>query len=227
MQTLRFNTRDVPLRPHKRGRPARGKSTSPPITAEVTFEAQQESSGPQLEFVTTTGPPSERSQTSRYVVRSHAMQAFLHEKNGDGRARPKPDAEMEERNIEELKGRFKLATWSRKNKKTAKGASVTAEKTSTEVANSSRYEKWDSEKPDFTVCRPNLTFGTILIFLKHSQIVRDSLDPYSLLLMPLRPSTKRFLYHCKYIPHFFKFSSPAPSHHLTLHSHNIVVRGLP
>jgi hypothetical protein len=84
------------------------------------------------------------------------MQAFLHEKNGDGRARPTPDAEMEERNIDELKGRFKLTTWSRKNKKKASVGMIPSEKTNEIVASVLPYDKWDSDKPDFTVGLPRL-----------------------------------------------------------------------
>jgi hypothetical protein len=58
------------------------------------------------------------------------MHSFLLEKNGEGRIGPKPDAEIEGVHIDKLKGRFKLATWSRLKRKKLDKDSVIHEKTS-------------------------------------------------------------------------------------------------
>jgi hypothetical protein len=76
-------------------------------------------SPPELEFVTTTGPPSQRSKESRMVVRSHAMQAFLREKKSDGKTSDKKVPEIQVKSLDDAIGRFKLASWSRKGSKKA------------------------------------------------------------------------------------------------------------
>lgn len=76
-------------------------------------------SPPELKFVTTTGPPSQRSKESRLVVRSHAMQAFLREKKLDGRTPIKKEPEVQVKSLGDAIGRFKLASWSRKSSKKA------------------------------------------------------------------------------------------------------------
>jgi hypothetical protein len=79
-------------------------------------------SSPELKFVTTTGPPSERSKESRLVVRSHAMQAFLREKKLDGKASTKKEPDVQVKSLDEAIGRFKLASWSRKSSKKTSSA---------------------------------------------------------------------------------------------------------
>jgi len=76
-------------------------------------------SPPELKFVTTTGPPSQRSKESRLVVRSHAMQAFLREKKSDGKSTTKKEPEVQVKSLDDAIGRFKLSSWSRKSSKKA------------------------------------------------------------------------------------------------------------
>lgn len=76
-------------------------------------------SSPELKFVTTTGPPSQRSKESRLVVRSHAMQAFLREKKSDGMGSTKKESEVQVQSLDDAIGKFKLSSWSRKSSKKA------------------------------------------------------------------------------------------------------------
>lgn len=209
MPTMRSEqgTRDasLSLRPSKRA-VTRGKTTSASQSNEsLSSNTDARSSGPQLAFLTTTGPPSERSQESRYVVRSHAMQAFLQDKNAEGRPRRKPNAAMEEKSIGDLKGRFKLQTWSRKSKKKEDSQLPEAQSKKQPEERDQNYsgrEGWVAEKLKFTVCGAYYYFNIHSAdILKHSQIIRDTLDGYSLLPMQLQAHTKKFLYYCQLQSH--------------------------
>lgn len=155
MQTRRFNTRDMLSRSSKQGHPNAVESSSPLVATQskVFSSNRPNTSGQELQFITTTGPPSERSQTSRYIVRSHVRRSFLLEKNRESLAGPKPDAQIEVINIIELKGRFKLATWTKRKRKQPKKAYIAPEKTSQRAVSSSRYDRRDPKKPGFRVCR--------------------------------------------------------------------------
>jgi hypothetical protein len=185
--------RDVPLQ-LRPGRKAGGNRAITSKTDETVVDNGQDNERPKLEFVTTTGPPSERTKQSRYVVRSHAMQAFLQEKKGEVKSRAKPNADLEDKNIGDLKGRFKLATWSRKStKKSTKEIVPVRDSKSFGVQPSNRDRKraWFTAEDLLSL---NLLSTDVL---KNNQIVRDSLDGYSSLPMALKSHTKRFLYHCK------------------------------
>jgi hypothetical protein len=77
------------------------------------------------------------------------MHSFL-KKNRDRRAGPIPDARIVEINIDELKGRFKLATRSKMKRKKPKTVSLTLEKTIERIVSSSQFDRWDHEKQGFT-----------------------------------------------------------------------------
>jgi hypothetical protein len=96
------------------GKPPRlGKSTS------GSPDLESSPSLPELKFVTTTGPPSQRSKESRLMVRSHAMQAFLREKKSDGKGSTRKETEVQGKSLDDAIGRFKLSSWSRKSSKKA------------------------------------------------------------------------------------------------------------
>jgi hypothetical protein len=144
--------RDTPLQLRTRKRVG-GKISATSSSDDLSNSNDRDNEGPKFEFLTTTGPPSERSKESRYVVRSHAMQAFLHEKNSDSKSRPKVDTELEDKNIGDLKGRFKLTTWSRKGKKKGKQTTETQPKVSKVLSDaiSSERNSWSIERAQFTV----------------------------------------------------------------------------
>jgi hypothetical protein len=156
MQALQFNMCDVPLRTSQEEYPDPGKPPSLPAATQcmASSGARSNVSGQELEFITTTGPPSERSQTSRDIVRSHVRRSFLLEKKGEGRAGPELDAEMDERHIGELKGRFRLATWPRRKAKKRRKNIIPSEDTSQRSVKSSPYGVWDPQRLVFTVGRP-------------------------------------------------------------------------
>jgi hypothetical protein len=156
MQALQFNICDVPLRASQEEYPHPGKPSSPPAATQymASSGARSNVSGQELEFITTTGPPSERSQTSRDIVRSHVRRSFLLEKKGEGRAGPELDAEMDERHIGELKGRFRLAAWSRRKTRKRRKNIIPSEDTSQMPVESPPYGVWDPEKLGCTVCHP-------------------------------------------------------------------------
>jgi hypothetical protein len=101
--------------------------------------AQDEKPLSELQFVTLTGPPSLRSNVTRTIVRSHAMQSFLHKKRQDGGvpARTEPKAPL--KGLDEGAGKFKLASWSRKSsRKSSPAASLVH--TATESTSASETE---------------------------------------------------------------------------------------
>jgi hypothetical protein len=105
---------DVNLSPATFHRPQNGKSARP---VKINSGSPDPESVSELKFVTTTGPPSERSKESRLMVRSHAMQAFLREKKLDGKTPTRKEPEVTVQSLDESIGRFKLASWSRKSSK--------------------------------------------------------------------------------------------------------------
>lgn len=94
------------------------------------------SSPPPLQFITLTERPGSNKNDYSYTVRSHAMQAFLHEKKnakGDkekqrlGSARP-----HDPQTSKQLSGKFKLDSWSRnpRSKKAKTASQATRDSTS-------------------------------------------------------------------------------------------------
>lgn len=153
MQTLEFNVHNVPSQAFQEEYPASGKSSLAPGAAQCMTSSPPNVSGQELEFITTTGPPSERSQMSRDIVRSHVRRSFLLEQKGEGRAGPELDAEMDERHIGELKGKFRLATWSRRNPRKRRKIIMQPENISQEPVCSPPNCVWDPERLGCTVCR--------------------------------------------------------------------------
>lgn len=120
----------VNLSPNTSHRVRHGRSSGAAKSNSGSPDPDSSSAASELKFVTTTGPPSERSKESRLVVRSHAMQAFLREKKSDGKIITKREPEVTMKSLEESIGRFKLASWSRKSSK--KGLSITKDEKSAE-----------------------------------------------------------------------------------------------
>ena len=75
---------------------------------------------PPLEFITLTERPATQKSDFSYVVRSHAMQAVIHErrnpKSKKGAATSNLSAETAIKTSKELSGRFKLNTWAKKKR---------------------------------------------------------------------------------------------------------------
>ena len=162
---MEFDMDDVPLRGSQKVYPTPDKLSSPPAAVQYATSSGIQSvvSGQELEFITLTGPPSERSQTSRDIVRSHVMRSFFLEKNGKGRAGPELDADIDERGIGELKGKFKLATWSRRKSTKQRKVIVPPEKTLQRPVSSSTYDIWDPERLGCTVRRPQYAISDMIL----------------------------------------------------------------
>lgn len=161
MQTLRLNTRDASSRSFKQGHLTPVESMPPPVAThnKASPSDRPNTSRQEFEFINITGPPSERNPESQYKVRSNAMHSFILKKNRYRRAGLIPDPRIEQVNIDELKGRFKLATRSRMKRKKPTTVSLTLEKTIERIVKSSQFDRWDHEKQGLTVCR-SLFLGT-------------------------------------------------------------------
>jgi hypothetical protein len=109
--------RDMALPPTTSHRTQNGKPPRLGKSASGSPDLEPSPSPSELKFVTTTGPPSQRSKESRLVVRSHAMQAFLREKKSDGKGSTKKEHEVQVKSLDDAIGRFKLSSWSRKSSK--------------------------------------------------------------------------------------------------------------
>lgn len=125
--------------------------------------------GPQFEFVTSVGPPSQ-SATSKQIVRVHAMRSFLRQR--DAKALDQDSALMKKSSSRQseapVAGRFKLDWWSRKSSK-KKGASPKGT-----VKKIAMAEENDNQIPS----------------------IQLDLGPFELLNIPLTPQVRRLLHHC-------------------------------
>lgn len=158
------------------GKPPRlGKS----ISASPDVDASP--SPPELKFVTTTGPPSQRSKESRMMVRSHAMQAFLLEKRSDGKSSTKKEPEVQVKSLDDAIGRFKLSSWSRKSSKktlsTAKDEKAPKQGGSDNIAKSLTRRSRTLE-PEPSPVRAILRFCALVELTKNTAIYAWTTRPF-------------------------------------------------
>lgn len=93
-------------------------SSNQKASPQESKESSNSSPPPPLQFITLTERPASHKNDYSYTVRSHAMQAFLHEKkNAKGdKAKQKrgPSKNLDQQTPKQLSGKFKLASWTRK-----------------------------------------------------------------------------------------------------------------
>jgi hypothetical protein len=70
-----------------------------------------------LEFITLTERPASQKANFSYTIRSHAMQSFLQAKKNPQPAKSSASPELlaDVKSADQLSGKFKLSTWSRKS----------------------------------------------------------------------------------------------------------------
>ena len=85
--------------------------------SKVTHQAK--SSPLALEFITLTERPAAQKADFSYTIRSHAMQSFLQAKKNPKpvKSSTKHEPLAEVKSADQLSGKFKLSTWSRKSSK--------------------------------------------------------------------------------------------------------------
>jgi ribosomal protein S25 len=79
---------------------------------------------PPFEFITLTDRPAAQKRDFSYLVRSHAMQAVVHERRNPRTKKTTPAsqraAETETKTSKELSGKFKLNSWKKKKRRKKK-----------------------------------------------------------------------------------------------------------
>jgi hypothetical protein len=88
----------------------------------LTFDSDRDSKAKEqaktsalpLEFITLTERPASQKANFSYTIRSHAMQSFLQAKKNPTKSSSKREPLAEVKSADQLSGKFKLSTWSRK-----------------------------------------------------------------------------------------------------------------
>lgn len=153
---------------------------------------------PPFEFITLTDRPGTQKDDFSYLVRSHAMQAVVHErrnpKSKKGKSASQQAAEAETKTSKELSGKFKLNTWKKKKRRKKNEAAQEAEG---EVIGNVRDDVPTFIPVSTSKCIPD---GMLKDHDKTS--MNSSLQSYGELPISASSSrTQQLLYHCMHF-HF-------------------------
>jgi hypothetical protein len=158
---------------------------------------------PPFEFITLTDKPATQQSDFSYLVRSHAMQAVIHERrNPDAKKRKlalQTAADTETKTSKELSGKFKLNTW--KKKKRRKKSEVVQESERRENASEKKGDDFVSE---VQVSASNQA-GDEMLKWHHWTEILPSLRAYGELpISTLSRRTQQLLYHCTHLQIIFQ-----------------------
>ncbi|KAE8453682.1 hypothetical protein EG329_009193 [Mollisiaceae sp. DMI_Dod_QoI] len=136
------------------------QKTSPPSSKDVSPPSAA-SPPPPLQFITLTERPASQKNDYSYTVRSHAMQAFLHEKKNTKGDKAKQNLgtarEHDPQTPKQLSGKFKLASWSRKPRSKKVKAQATREDTAESI-----LVKEENTQNEAQPSNPIQTYGNAL-----------------------------------------------------------------
>ena len=158
---------------------------------------------PPFEFITLTDRPANQKSDFSYLVRSHAMQAVVHERRNPEskkrRSASRTAAETETKTSKELSGKFKLNTW--KKKKRRKKSEIAQESESPE-----RFSG-EGENAVAKEIQVNTSNHIVEEMLKgdHWTEISSSLRAYGdLPISTASRRTQQLLYHCTHLQIIFQ-----------------------
>jgi hypothetical protein len=171
-----------------------------------TLNAAQTNEAPlPLEFITLTERPATQQSDFSYIVRSHAMQSYLQHRKSpptDNEASSSSIApKVESKSEQELSGKFKLSTWSRKKPRRRSPGERIAKEENAARDDSSALRAEDLAMLLFSASGPVSLMenkANVVELNAPQGLAIDRSNAYTTLPITMGSRTQSLFYHCKF-----------------------------